>query len=132
MILTLMGFGFLLLGITCFVIYDKTYIIDLDMLGLLFTAIGCISSIIFILIIISAHVMAPKQIQLNKMNYEGLCKRYETIKSDYEDVSKSQAIKDISKWNMDVYNTKYWSESLWTNWFNPKDIADNLEYIPLE
>ena len=54
------------------------------------------------------------------------------MQSDYEDVSKSQVIKDISEWNMDVYNTKYWSESPWTNWFNPKDIADNMDYIPLE
>lgn len=131
MILTLIGFGFLLLGITRFVIYNKTYI-DVDILGLLFTAIGSISSILFILIIISAHVMAPKQIQLNKMNYEGLCKRYETIKSDYEDVSKSQVIADITAWNMDVYNTKYWTENPWTNWFNPREIADNIDYIPLE
>ena len=131
MILTLIGIGLFLLGIICLVISDKTYI-DADMFGLLFTTIGSISFVLSISIIISAYVTAPKQIQLNKMNYEGLCKRYETIKSDYEDVSKSQVIADITAWNMDVYNTKYWTENPWTNWFNPKEIADNMDYIPLE
>lgn len=131
MILTLMGFGFLLLGITCLVISYKTYI-DVDICGLLFTAIGGISSILIISFIISAHVTAPKRIQLNKIDYEGLCKRYETIKSDYEDVSKSQVIADITAWNMMVYDTKYWTENPWTNWFNPKDVAENLNYISLE
>lgn len=85
-----------------------------------------------LVIIIGAHTTANNSIQRNKIEYEGLCKRYEIIKSDYEDVSKSDVIDDITAWNMKVYNTKYWSENLWTNWFNPKKIADNLYYIPLD
>ena len=54
------------------------------------------------------------------------------IISDYEDVSKSDVISDITAWNMYVYNTKYWSENPWTNCFNPKKIADNLNYISLD
>lgn len=98
-------------------------------------AINILSFIFLItslVIIIGAHTTANNSIQRNKIEYEGLCKRYEIIKSDYEDVSKSDVISDITEWNMEVYNTKYWSESLWTNWFNPKKIADNLYYIPLD
>ena len=41
-------------------------------------------------------------------------------------------INDITEWNKKVYNTKYWTEDPFTNWFNPKEIADNLEYISLD
>ena len=82
--------------------------------------------------IITAHATSNHTIQENKIEYEGLCKRYEIIKSDYEDVSKSDVISDITEWNLEVYNNKYWSENPWTNIFNPKKIADNLEYISLD
>ena len=82
--------------------------------------------------IITAHATSNHTIQENKIEYEGLCKRYENVKSEYEDVSKSDVIGDITAWNMKVYNTKYWTYNPWTNWFNPKKIADNLYYIPLE
>lgn len=95
----------------------------------IFSFIFLITSLV---IIIGAHATANNSIQRNKIEYEGLCKRYEIIKSDYEDVSKSDVISDITEWNMEVYNTKYWSKNLWTNWFNPKKIADNLYYIPLD
>lgn len=88
--------------------------------------------IISIVIIIASHVCADNVIKKNQINYEGLCKRYEIVKSEYEDVSKSDVIGDITAWNMEVYNTKYWTENPWTNWFNPKKIADNLYYIPLD
>jgi hypothetical protein len=93
---------------------------------------GIFFLIISLAIIIASHATANNVVQKNKINYEGLCKRYEIVKSEYEDVSKSDVIGDITAWNMEVYNTKYWSENPWTNWFNPKEIADNLEYIPLE
>lgn len=105
---------------------------DYEMIGMLMSTFGTVALIFCIGIIIGMHVTAPKQIQLNKIDYEGLCKRYETIKSDYEDVSKSQVIADITAWNMMVYDTKYWTESPWTNWFNPKDVAENLNYISLD
>ena len=93
---------------------------------------GSIFFIISIIAIICLHITAPKIIQENKLEYDGLCKRYEVAKSEYEDVSKSDVIADITAWNMEVYNTKYWTDNPWTSWFNPKEVADNLEYISLE
>ena len=105
---------------------------DLDILEVLVITIGVIGLLISVSIISTQHAHAGKIIYSNQIYHDGLCKRLEVAQSDYEDVSKSQVIKDVTEWNMDVYNTKYWSESLWTNWFNPKSIADNMDYIPLE
>ena len=105
---------------------------ELDVLWSLVISLGAVGLLICVVIISTQHACAGKIIYSNQIYYDGLCKRLEIVQSDYEDVSKSQVIKDVSEWNMDVYNTKYWSESFWTNWFNPKDIADNMDYIPLE
>lgn len=105
---------------------------DLDVLWALMTTVSVVGLLVCVAIISTQHACADKIIYSNQIYHDGLCKRLEVVQSDYEDVSKSQVIKDVTEWNMDVYNTKYWSESLWTNWFNPKDIADNMDYIPLE
>ena len=105
---------------------------DLDIVEFLVLTIGVVGLLICVCIISTEHVCADKIIYSNQIYYDGLCKRLEVIQSDYEDVSKSQVIKDVSEWNMDVYAHKYWSESPWTNWFNPKDIADNMDYISLK
>lgn len=105
---------------------------DPDLVGWIIIMLGLVFLIISLLIIIAVHVTANNRIQKNRIQYEGLCKRYQVIKSGYEDVSKSDVIADITAWNMEVYNTKYWSENPWTNWFNPRKIADNLYYIPLD
>ena len=105
---------------------------DPDTAGGTIIFFGLCFLILSLLIIIATHALADTCIQKNKIEYEGLCKRYEIITSEYEDVSKSDVIRDITEWNVEVYKAKYWTENLWTNWFNPKKIADNLEYIPLE
>lgn len=105
---------------------------EFDAIGAVLVALGSAFLVISIAGIIVSHACANNVIQKNKIQYEGLCKRYEVVKSDYEDVSKSDVIADITEWNMKVYNTKYWTENPWTNWFNPKKISDNLEYISLE
>ena len=105
---------------------------EFDIFEILILNIGIIGLLICVVIISMQHTCAGKMIYSNQIYHDSLCKRLEVIQSDYEDVSKSQVIKDVSEWNMDVYNTKYWTESPWTNWFNPKDIADNMDYIPLE
>lgn len=105
---------------------------DWDTLEILVITLGVIGLLCSVVFISIQYACADKIIYSNKICYDGLCKRLEVVQSDYEDVSKSQVIKDVTEWNMNVYNTKYWSESLWTNWFNPKDIADNMDYIPLE
>ena len=132
MIITIIFLGMTLLGIISLKLREKYYSDFLEIFGGTNIVLGSVCLIISIIIIIGLHITAPKVIQENKLEYDGLCKRYEIIKSEYEDVSKSDVIADITAWNMEVYNTKYWTYNLWTNWFNPKEIADNLNYIPLE
>ena len=130
MILTIISLIMLILGI----IFLKTsgYSDTKEILGVLFTIFGSIFSIIALCIIIVSHSIVNKTIQQNRIEYDGLCKRYEIIKSEYEDVSKSDVIADITAWNMEVNDIKYWTKNPWTNWFNPNAIADDLKYISLE
>ena len=132
MILTIIFLGMTLLGIISMVLRAKYYNDFLEIFGDINVVIGSLCLIMVTLVIILSHITAPKIIQENKLAYDGLCKRYEVVKSEYEDVSKSDVIADITAWNMEVHNTKYWTDNPWTSWFNPKEIADNLNYIPLE
>ena len=129
MILTLLFIIMTLLGL---ILMKSNMGEDANLIGVLISIFGFIPLIVSLIIIIGTHATANNYIQKNKIQYEGLCRRYEIVKSEYEDVSKSDVIGDITAWNMEVYNTKYWSKNLWTNWFNPKKIADNLYYIPLD
>ena len=128
MIITIIFAIIIVLGI----VIERKCSYELNVIGALLAVLG--SAVLFILlaVTITNHATANKTIQQNKINYDGLCKRYEIVKSEYEDVSKSDVIADITAWNIEVSKTKYWTENPWTNWFNPKSIADNLEYIPLE
>ena len=129
MILT---FVFIIMALLGIILIKSNIAEDAVTTGAMIEVVSSFCLIVSLMIIISAHVTANMNIQKNKMEYEGLCKRYEVAKSEYEDVSKSDVIADITAWNMKVYNIKYWAENPWTSWFKPKKIADNLYYIPLE
>ena len=98
-------------------------------LGLLFTVSGGIIAFIMAIFIVCAHVGVDAQIEENRIEYESLCQRYEIITSEYEDVSKSDAIKDIAEWNKNAYSEKYWAYNPWTCWFYSKRVADELKMI---
>lgn len=90
---------------------------------------GCIIMLIYLMIIICEHTMATNRINKNKIQYESLQRRLEIIESDYEDVSKSDVIKDIAKWNQEAYNYKFWNDNLLTNWFCSDKVAESYKYI---
>lgn len=136
MIIVIIAMVMAVLGFTLYKLgdkfdYDEKYDF-LETLGIVNFMIGLTGLFISGLVIVVSHTTIPKIIQQNKMEYEGLRKRYEIVTSEYEDVSKSDVIADITEWNKKVYNTKYWTDNAWTNWFNPREIADNLKYIPLD
>ena len=79
--------------------------------------------------IICAHVGENKNIEMNNIEYESLCNRLEIINSDYEDMSKSDVIKDVSEWNKMVLDKKYWSKNPWTSWFFSQKVVNELKYI---
>lgn len=98
-------------------------------LGVLLTVCGGLIAFIMAICIIYAHVGVDAQIEENRIEYEALCERQEIINSEYEDVSKSDVIKDIAEWNKDVYSTKHWANNPWTSWFYSKRVADDMKMI---
>lgn len=101
----------------------------INAIGLALTAGGGICTVVVVLLIISAHVGVEATIEENRIVYESLCERNEVISSDYEDVSRSEVIKDVAEWNTMVHGEKYWTYNPWTNWFHSKRIADELQMI---
>ena len=97
--------------------------------GLLFAVGGGLIAFIMAVCIICAHVGVDAQIEENRIEYESLCERQEIVESEYEDVSKSDVIKDIAEWNKKVYITKHWAYNPWTNWFYSKRVADDMKMI---
>lgn len=86
-------------------------------------------TIVLLLIFSISHIGVSNNIEQSRMRYESLCKRNEICASNYEKVSQSELIKDITEWNQEVYNTKYWTDNIWTSWLFSKKYADSLEYI---
>jgi len=101
-------------------------------LGLLFTVGGGLAAFIMVICIACAHVGVDAVIEENRIEYESLCQRYEIVTSEYEDVSKSDVIKDIAEWNKDVYSYKHWANNPWTSWFYSKRVADSVEMIEIK
>ena len=98
-------------------------------IGLLFTVCGGLIAFIMVMVIITNHVGVDATIEENRIEYESLCERYEIVESEYEDVSKSDVIKDIAEWNKKVYITKHWAYNPLTSWFYSKRVADELKMI---
>ena len=93
------------------------------------SVVGFICLICCIIGIICAHVGENKNIEMNNIEYESLCQRLEIVNSEYEDMSKSDVIKDVSEWNKMVLEKKYWSKNPWTSWFFSQKVVDELKYI---
>lgn len=100
-----------------------------DDIPVVLSVVGFICLICCIIGIICAHVGENKNIEMNNIEYESLCQRLEIINSDYEDMSKSDVIKDVSEWNKMVLEKKYWSKNPWTSWFFSQKVVDDLKYI---
>ena len=93
------------------------------------SAISFIFLIFCIIGIICAHAVENKNIEMNNIEYESLCQRLEIVNSEYEDMSKSDVIKDVSEWNKMVLEKKYWAKNPLTSWFFSQKVVDELKYI---
>ena len=101
-------------------------------LWLLIATISFIACFFIALVIISNRGFANMQIRNNAIEREALVRRVECISSEYEDVSRSEVIKDVYEWNKKVYNAKYYLDNPFTSWFQSKKVVDALEYVYLE
>ena len=119
----------LLAAIIGFIFLGLSHNDFLDTIGTIFFGVGCIMAVTFMMVIIVQHVGVSATIAKNQIEYESLCERQELISSEYEDVSKSDVIKDIAEWNKSVYSYKHWANNPWTSWFYSKKVADSMEMI---
>lgn len=132
MILTIIAFVVLAAGLYMGIKGDKTYNNALIECGFVAAVVGILAAVIMVFLIIIAHIGVDVTIEKNRIKYESLCERYELIASEYEDVSKSDIIKEITEWNLSVYSEKHWANNPWTNWFYSKRVADSVEMIEME
>ena len=130
MILVLIGIAATVIG--CVMIRKTKYFETAHNVGIALVVCGFIALLVMTLLIFSAHVGTSVIIAQNNIKYESLCKRQEIIKSNYEDVSKSDVIKDVAEWNKGVYGYQYWAYNPWTNWFCSRRVADNLKTIDMD
>ena len=101
----------------------------MDGVGLLLFVCGGLLGFVMLCVIVITHIGVDAQIEENRIEYESLCERQEVAMSEYEDVSKSDVIKDIAEWNKKVYSSKHWAYNPWTSWFYSKRVVDELEMI---
>lgn len=130
MILTIIAM--LMIPVGVLMVHKDKYEGVVYMIGLLLTVCGGLIAFSMALCILFAHVGVDAKIEKNRIEYESLCQRYEIVTSEYEDVSKSDVIKDIAEWNKNVYSEKHWANNPWTNWFYSKRVADELKMIEME
>lgn len=102
-----------------------------DYLMITVIVITTFAVIIWSILMIVSHSGTEKQIIANDMKYESLMYSKSLIDSDYEDLSKTTLIKDITDWNSAVISDRYWSENIWTNWFYNKEVVSKKKLIIL-
>lgn len=136
MIITLIGFGMLVLGIVGFVLCKfctLPYCDDIiHCFSIILVVIGIIWNIMCYPFIVGSHIMTDKAIYDNNLERASIVKQVECISSEYEDVSKATVIQNVYEWNKKVNDAKYWSTNPWTSWFWNKEVVDSLEYIDME
>lgn len=125
MIITLIALALIITGI--WMMTEKND--DMEFFGSTILIIGCIAMFVCLVIILCQQTMTTREINRNTIRYESLQKRLEIVNSEYEDVSKSDVIKDIAKWNQEAYDYKYWNNNLFTNWMHSDKVAESYKYI---
>lgn len=119
MIWTLITIVLIIIGIVLLVVDDVCNDL-LFGLGATSLVAGVFIGFIIGAIAISNHIAVDKSIYEAEMQYKSLTKQLQTIDSEYEDISKSEVIQKVYDWNTNVYKSKYWTESPWTNWLCSK------------
>ena len=97
MIITIIALAMVIIGIIILSIGIDSDAVNT--LGFLICVFGSIITIVAVWLIITAHVGVNAAVEENRIVYESLCERNEVISSDYEDVSRSEVIKDVAEWN---------------------------------
>lgn len=112
--------------------YKKSSEIYIDIICAVLIILSITGLVLCIPTIAIEQCNTEKKVYSKQIEYESLIKQCQIISSEYEDVSKANVIQNVYKWNKEVYDTKYWADNPWTNWFLNKRVVDSLKYIDLE
>lgn len=130
MIITLFFVALIISGIAVYIYEEREYG---DGLFNLYTCsscmIGTIGLLTCIIVIIIAHTGVDNNIEINRIRRESIEQRYDALQSQCEDISDISVLQDIADWNIDVTNTRYWSNHPMTSWFYSKREVQSLELI---
>ena len=130
MIITLIFAVAFIVGIVCFIIWNKVcwdngWILGIA-LGLIFIgAIGFLTSVFTII-----DVNVNKDINYQNTLYEREIIEYRIDHMDENIVGSEMLYNDIVGFNNELRNIKKWANNPWTNWFWNEDIA-TIDYIEL-
>ena len=123
MIITLFFVALIISGIVVFVIDEWNS----------YTPFACVTGGIGLLVcsilIMCAHVGVDNQLEVNRIQREGIERRYDVLQSQCEDMSDISVLQDITEWNMDATRYRYWCNNPMTSWFYSEKIAQSLEPI---
>ena len=134
MLITLIFLGILILGIIADILYFKVDLWEeewLNVIGFFGKLIGGAGLFFALLIIFFAHTNINYQIEQERIEYEGLCKKIEAIQSDYEDVSKIDVIEEATDQNKYVEKCRYYNNNIWTSWFYSDKYVNSLKTIDM-
>ena len=116
MIITLIAISLIIIAIAGFLILDKTYFSNINIVDEIACCITALSGVfggvticVCLLLILSSHFDVDYDIHKAQLERDSIIKQLEYIDK--------------------VYSEKHGSENLWINWFYSKKYADSLEYI---
>lgn len=129
MILTILSVILLAVGIVCMIIGDKSYREWLEYVGAFLMVICATAVLLCLAFILHARIEKEAEIEIKRSEYETLT--YELEKFNSEDYSLTSSINfdlfpRIAEYNSDIRASKYYTESLWINWF----CIDYYNYLP--
>lgn len=134
MLITLILIAVLVIGIIADILYFKVDLWEeewLNVVGFFAKLIGGAGLFLALLIIFSTHINVDHQIERERIEYEGLCKKIEVIQSNYEDASKLDVIEEAVNQNRYVEKCRYYNNNIWTSWFYPDRYVDSLKTIDI-
>lgn len=134
MLITLIFATVLILGIIADILYFKIDLWEeewLNVVGFLGKLIGGFLLFLALTVIFFTHVNVDHQIEQERIEYEGLCKKIEAIQSDYEDVSKIDVIEEATNQNKYVEKCRYYNNNIWTSWFYSDKYVNSLKTIDM-
>lgn len=127
----------ILLTLTILYIISTTRRDDWDPISVMCLVLLIVFLLTPIGVVIGVKTTEDYNCEVNKVTYESLQLRLETIEDAYEDgniisIQELNSIyNEIYNYNKYVKSYKHWANNIWTSWFYSKKVADEYKYIEI-